>query len=203
MEVWEKSSDGEQECLMTEFYNAADIAEKELFKPKNQFFENIIEFLQEREILAGFDEIISFQNCIDAIKKYSEENGVDKLKKNPDKIFESASQAQSILKKLRREKIKPIVENEMFRDLKIIYHDSEVEFFYKNYAHGKFLILNEDFEEMLGEESVAEFLKIRLEKNRRQILSNPQEFFQSAMDEFEMEEMKYLESHAELFQALA
>lgn len=304
LEVWEKSSDGEKECLMMEFYNAADIAEKESFKPENKSLENIIEFLQERKMLTGFDEIISFQDCIDAMKKYAEENGADeltkifavqmfivesklnikiesclptyseeilsKIEKNPDKIFESANQAQSILKKFRHEKIKLVAEkfaeDEIFGDLKIIYHGSEselknrfcstyptesilrggaayeflfmmkfaerqkiwLEFFYKDYRHGNFLISDEDFEEMLGEESVAEFLKIRLEKNRRQILNNPQELkkyltegkmiraeellnqanleseiFQSAMEKFEIEEMKYLESHAELFQVSA
>ena len=34
LEVWEKSSDGEQECFLTEFYNAADIEEKENLSKK-------------------------------------------------------------------------------------------------------------------------------------------------------------------------
>jgi len=191
---------------------------------------------------------------------------LSEIEKNPDKIFESANQARSILKKLQREKVKPIAEkfaeNEVFGDLKIVYHGSEselqnrfgstypsesilhggsayeflftlkssekqkiwLEFFYKDYAHGKFLIFEKDFE-LLGEESVTEFLKSRLNKNRQEILNNPQELkkyispnviirteelinqanveskiFQSAMEEFEREEMKYLESHAELLQ---
>ena len=99
-----------------------------------------------------------------------------------------------------------------------------LEFFYKDYVHGKFLILEKDFE-MLAEESVTEFLKSRLNENRQEILKSPQELkkyispnvmirteelinqanveseiFQSAMEEFEREEMKYLERHAELLQ---
>ena len=99
-----------------------------------------------------------------------------------------------------------------------------LEFFYNDYAHGKFLISEKDFE-TVAEESLTEFLKIRLNENRQEILRSPQELkkyispnvmlrteelinqanieseiFQSAMEEFEREEMKYLESHAELFQ---
>ena len=196
---------------------------------------------------------------------YSEEILID-IEKNPDKLFYAASQAQSILKKLRHEKIKPLVikseVGEVFGDLKIIYHGSEgelknkfgsaylpetiltggaayeflfmlksakkqkiwLEFFYKDYVHGKFLISEKDFE-MLAEESVTEFLKSRLNENRQEILNSPQEMkkyispnvmirteelinqanaeseiFQSVMENFEHEEMKYLESHAELLQ---
>ena len=303
LEVWEKSSDGEQKCYLTEFYDASDILEKESFKQENTSLEEVIGFFREREFFAEFDEIISFQDCIDAIKKYAEENGADELtkifaiqmfivesklktkiesylptyseeilsevEKNPDKIFESANKAQAILKNFRREKIKPIAEEyavgEVFGDLKIIYHGSQrelknrfgstyksesilkggsayeflfmlkfasrqkiwLEFFYQNYAHGKFLISDDDFD-IFDEESVADFLKIRLGKNRKQLLNNSQELkkyvtegkmireeeflnqanieselFQSAMENFEQEEMKYLESHAELFQRSA
>ena len=191
---------------------------------------------------------------------YSEEILSD-IEKNPDKLFYAASQAQSILKKLRREKIKSLAIkseiSEVFGDLKIIYHGSEgelknkfgsaylsetiltggaayeflfilksakkqkiwLEFFYKDYAHGKFLISEKDFE-TLAEESVTEFLKNRLNENRQEILKKKyispnvmirteelinqanveSEIFQSAMGEFEREEMKYLERHAELLQ---
>ena len=61
---------------------------------------------------------------------YSEEILSD-IEKNPDKLFYAASQAQSILKKLRREKIKSLSikseVSEVFGDLKIIYHGSEGE----------------------------------------------------------------------------
>ena len=294
LEVWAKNSDGEQECFLTEFYNAADIEEKENWLEKNQSLEKVVEFLKVRSLLAEFEEIISFQNCVEEIKKYAEGNGADELtkifavkmfvvesglkikienflptyseeilteiEKNPDKLFYAVSQAQSILKKLRREKIKSLSikseVSEVFGDLKIIYHGSEgelknkfgsaylsetiltvgaayeflfllksaekqkiwLEFFYKDYAHGKFLILEKDFE-MFAEESVTEFLKNRLNENRQEILKKyispnvmirteelinqanvESEIFQSAMGEFEREEMKYLERHAELLQ---
>ena len=216
LEVWEKSSNGEHECFLIEFYNAADILEKEKLQIDNQSLEDVIEFLQECEILEENDEIISFQDGIGSVKKYAAENGADELtkiltaqmflveskvktkiesylptysddilselKENPDKIFESANKAQSILKKLRHKKIKPLAEKstigEIFVGLKIIYHGSEyelknkfgstypneliltgeaayeflfmlksaekqkiwLEFSYKGYAHGKFLI---------------------------------------------------------------
>ena len=111
---------------------------------------------------------------------YSEEI-LTETEKTPDKIFESVNKAQAILKNLRREKILPIAEKspseEIFHDLKVIYHGSEsgfktvdgfnyqpesiltgvtaynfllilksaekqkiwIEFFYGDYAHGKFL----------------------------------------------------------------
>ena len=54
----------------------------------------------------------------------------------PDKLFESMNNARAILKKLRREKEIPIEENtatdSVFRDLKIIYHGSEVDLHDKN-----------------------------------------------------------------------
>lgn len=52
------------------------------------------------------------------------------IEKNPDKIFESANKAQAILKNLRREKILPtekVSSEEIFQDLKIIFHGSEGE----------------------------------------------------------------------------
>ena len=92
-----------------------------------------------------------------------------------------------------------------------------LEFFYLDYSHGKVLISEEDFE-LLAEETVTDFLKVRLDKNRQQILKNPQELkkyisprimvriedilnqinlesenFQSSMKNFEQKELKYLE----------
>ena len=258
LEVWAKNSDGEQECFLTEFYNAADIEEKENWLEKNQSLEKVVEFLKVRSLLAEFEEIISFQNCVEEIKKYAEGNGADELtkifavkmfvvesglkikienflptyseeilteiEKNPDKLFYAVSQAQSILKKLRREKIKSLSikseVSEVFGDLKIIYHGSEgelknkfgsaylsetiltvgaayeflfllksaekqkiwLEFFYKDYAHGKFLILEKDFE-MFAEESVTEFLKNRLNENRQEILKSPQKIYFAECDD--------------------
>ena len=189
---------------------------------------------------------------------YSEEI-LTEIEKTPDKIFESANKAQAILKNLRREKILPTEKvscEEIFHDLKIIYHGSEfglktedgfnyqpetilkgvaaykflsmlksvekqkiwLEFFYGDYSHGKFLISENDFE-IFAEETVTEFLKNRLDKNRQEILNNPQmlkkyispkimvrtedifnqiilesENFLSAMKNFEQEELKYLQS---------
>ncbi len=189
---------------------------------------------------------------------YSEEILAD-IEKSPDKIFESANKAQAILKNLRREKIFPTAESsteEIFHELKIIFHGSEceiknkdgfnyqpetilkgvaayefllmlksaekqkiwLEFSYRDYAHGKFLISEKDFE-ILAEESVTDFLKSRLDKNRQEILKNPlalkkyispkimvrtedifnqinleSENFQSAMKYFEQEEITYLQS---------
>ena len=60
--------------------------------------------MKVRGLLAEFEEIISFQNCVDEIKKYAAENGADEL----TKIFAV----------------------QMFvaeSDLKIIYHGSEGE----------------------------------------------------------------------------
>lgn len=298
LEVWTKSLGGEQECLWKEFYNASEVDEKEKFKVENQPLEEVIEFFQVRGLLSESDEINSFQDCVDAVKKYAAEKGSDELtaifatqmfvtesklhtkiekylptysekilseiEENPDKLFESASKARAILKNLKQAKIKPLAEeiigDKNFGELKIIYHGSEVglknrfgsmylpetimtggmayeflfslrsaekqkiwlEFFYKEYGHGKFVISAGDMG-MFADATVTDFLKSRLGENRRAILSNPQEWkkyltegkkirdeeilnqvkiesrnFQSAMTDFEREEMQYLGSHPEL-----
>ena len=74
LEVWQKSSDDEQECLLIEFYNASDIIEKEIKQQKNEILDNVLEFLKVRGLLS-------------------------EIEKNPDRVFEAASQAQVILKK--------------------------------------------------------------------------------------------------------
>ena len=79
LEVWTKSADGGQLCFLTEFYNAKDILDKDSFTPENQELENIINFLQTRGLLKRKSHIISFHNCISAVKKYAENNGADAL----------------------------------------------------------------------------------------------------------------------------
>ena len=295
LEVWTK--DAEQQCSLTEFYNASDILGKESFKQKNQSLETVLNFLKERGILEVDDKIISLQDAIDAVKKYAESHGADDLtsilsaqtwlletglqtkiisflpvfsetilaeiEKSPDILFDAMSKAQTILKKLRREKIKSVTENitseKIFHDLKIIYHGSEgelqdknavtypiesilkgisaydfllaiksareqkiwLEFSYKDYSHGKFLISGEDYE-FNEEKFLTAFLRTRLDKNRQYLLDYPHElkkyllsenampaeellarisleskFFQGVMNEFEQEELSYLENSLE------
>ena len=201
-------------------------------------------------------KIISFLPVFD-------ESILAEIEKSPDILFEAMSKANSILKKLRREKIKSATENitteEIFRDLKIIYHGSEgelqnkngfaypkesiltgiwaynfllaiksareqkiwLEFSYKDYSHGKFLISGEDFA-FDEEKFLTPFLRNRLDKNRQYFLDNPHElkkylltekampaeelfarisleskFFQGVMDEFQHEEFSYLENTLE------
>lgn len=201
-------------------------------------------------------KIISFLPVFD-------ESILAEIEKSPDILFEAMSKAHSILKQLRREKIKSATENitteEIFRDLKIIYHGSEgelqnkngfaypkesiltgiwaynfllaiksareqkiwLEFSYKDYSHGKFLISGEDFA-FDEEKFLTPFLRNRLDKNRQYLLDNPHElkkylltekampaeelfarisleskFFQGVMDEFQHEEFSYLENTLE------
>ena len=201
-------------------------------------------------------KIISFLPVFD-------ENILAEIEKSPDILFEAMSKANSILKNLRRKKIKSDTENitteEIFRDLKIIYHGSEgefqnkngfaypkesiltgiwaynfllaiksaheqkiwLEFSYKDYSHGKFLISGEDFA-FDEEKFLTPFLRTRLDKNRQYLLDNPHElkkylltekampaeelfarisleskFFQGVMDEFQHEEFSYLENTLE------
>ena len=79
LEVWNKSSDGGQLCSLTEFYNAKDILDKDSFTPENQELETIINFFQIRGLLTRRSNIISFHNCISAVKKFAEDNGADTL----------------------------------------------------------------------------------------------------------------------------
>ena len=201
-------------------------------------------------------KIISFLPVFD-------ESILAEIEKSPDILFEAMSKANSILKNLRRKKIKSDTENitteEIFRDLKIIYHGSEgelqnkngfaypkesiltgiwaynfllaiksaheqkiwLEFSYKDYSHGKFLISGEDFA-FDEEKFLTPFLRTRLDKNRQYLLDNPHElkkylltekampaeelfarisleskFFQGVMDEFQHEEFSYLENTLE------
>ena len=96
-----------------------------------------------------------------------------------------------------------------------------LEFSYKGYEHGKFLLSDK----IPQNESITTFLRTRLDKNRQHLLQNPQDlrlyiatvkviradellhqisleskFFQSVMDEFEQEESSYLSSYPELLQ---
>ncbi len=139
--------------------------DKDSFTSESQELENIINFFQTRGLLKRRSNIISFHNCISAVKKFAEDNGADALtslltvqtwiaeiklktklslflptfsdslltdiEQNPDKLFTSMNNARSILKKLYHEEIipieEPIITDDVFRDLKIIYHGSEVE----------------------------------------------------------------------------
>ena len=79
LEVWTKSSDGKQLCFLQEFYNAKDILDKDSFHLENQELEEIINFFQTRGLLKRRNNIISFHNCISAVKKFAEDNGADAL----------------------------------------------------------------------------------------------------------------------------
>lgn len=79
LEVWTKSSDGVQLCFLQEFYNAKDILDKDSFTQENQELENIINFFQTRRLIKRRSNIISFHNCISAVKKFAEDNGADAL----------------------------------------------------------------------------------------------------------------------------
>ena len=178
LEVW--TEDAEQQCSLTAFYNASDIFGKESFQQKNQSLETVLNFLKERGILEVDNKIVSLQDAIDAVKKYSESHGANELtsilsaqtwflecglqtkiisflplfsetilaeiEKSPDMLFDAMSKTHSILKNLRREKIKSATENitseEFFHDLKVIYHGSEGELLNKNgFAYPKESIL--------------------------------------------------------------
>ena len=79
LEVWTKSSNGKQVCFLQEFYNAKDILDKDSFSSENQELEDIINFFQTRGLLKRRSNIISFHNCISAVKKFAEDNGADAL----------------------------------------------------------------------------------------------------------------------------
>ena len=96
-----------------------------------------------------------------------------------------------------------------------------LEFSYKDYSHGKFLLSDK----IPHDEPISAFLRTRLNKNRQQLLHNPQDLkqyiptgktiraddllqqiklestlFLSVMDDFEQEENSYLSNHPELLQ---
>ena len=75
LEVW----DGNQECNLTKFYNAADIEEKEEYLIKWQSLEKAIKYLQSIKILESSTGIISLKDGIEAVKKHSEKFGGDEL----------------------------------------------------------------------------------------------------------------------------
>ena len=70
LEEWQS-----EECLLTKFYNASEILEVEKFSQKNKSLEEILKFLQVRGVLVN-ENIISFKDGINAVKKYAE-NFVD------------------------------------------------------------------------------------------------------------------------------
>ena len=75
MEEWQN-----QKCLLTKFYNASEILEVEKFSPKNKSLEEILKFLQVRGVLEN-ENIISFRDAINAVKKYAENFVADELTK--------------------------------------------------------------------------------------------------------------------------
>ena len=79
LEIWSKTTDGGQEGYLQEFYNARDILEKDSFEPENQELESIISFFQVRGLIQQVAESVSFQDCINAVKKYAEDSGADEL----------------------------------------------------------------------------------------------------------------------------
>ena len=95
-----------------------------------------------------------------------------------------------------------------------------LEFSFKDYEHGKFLLSDK----IPKDESISNFLRSRLDKNRQHLLQNTQDLrpyiptgktiraddflqqiktesklFQAVMDDFEREENTYLQNHPELF----
>ena len=75
LEEWQS-----EECLLTKFYNASQIEEVEKISPENKSLEEILKFLQVRGIL-GNEKIISFNDGIEAIKKYAGNFVEDELTK--------------------------------------------------------------------------------------------------------------------------
>ena len=52
---------------------------RKAFNKKNQSLETVLNFLKERGILEVDDKIVSLQEAIDAVKKYSESHGANEL----------------------------------------------------------------------------------------------------------------------------
>ena len=100
-----------------------------------------------------------------------------------------------------------------------IHFKTWLEFSYKNYSHGKFLLSDK----IPKDESISAFLRTRLDRNRQHLLHNPQDLkqyiptgktihaddllqqvklestlFQAVMDDFEQEENSYLSNRPEL-----
>ena len=79
LEVWTKSFDGSQTCSLTKFYNAWDILDDNSFTPQYRSLEDIIDFFQARRLIEKRTDMISFLDCVDAVKKYANDNGADVL----------------------------------------------------------------------------------------------------------------------------
>ena len=76
LEEWQ-----DQECLLTKFYNATQIEEVEKSSSENKNLEEVLKFLQVRGFLSN-EKIISFNDGIEAIKKYAGnfvEDGLTKI----------------------------------------------------------------------------------------------------------------------------
>ena len=71
----------EEECLLTDFYNAEDIVGVENYILKEEPLENVIEFLEVRGLIENSTDIISLQDGIEAVGKYAENLEADDLTK--------------------------------------------------------------------------------------------------------------------------
>lgn len=74
LEEWQ-----EQECLLTEFYNASEVEEVEKYSAENKNLVEVLEFLQSRGLLKFDDDVISFRDGINAVRKYTEKFMSDEL----------------------------------------------------------------------------------------------------------------------------
>ena len=74
LEEWQ-----DQECLLTEFYNASQVEEVEKYSAENKNLIEVLEFLQSRGLLKFDDDVISFRGGINAVKKYAEKFVSDEL----------------------------------------------------------------------------------------------------------------------------
>ena len=74
LEEWQ-----DQECLLTEFYNASQVEEVEKYSAENKNLVEVLEFLQNRGLLKFDDDVISFRDGINAVRKYAEKFMSDEL----------------------------------------------------------------------------------------------------------------------------
>ena len=78
-ELLEEWQDNSTKCLLTEFYNASEIKEKEPLKIENQPLEDVLDFLIVRGILEGDEGIKSLRDGIEAVENYASRFCEDEL----------------------------------------------------------------------------------------------------------------------------
>lgn len=79
LEEWTETEEKVQECKMQKYYNAADVDGKEKYPLQRKTLEKVLKSLQMKRLLEASNGIMSLNDAVSAVGKYSANSGGDEL----------------------------------------------------------------------------------------------------------------------------